>query len=88
MRKLLVLSFPVLISMAVYSATISGTIRTKNGVVLPFSSILVKGTAQGVSANGKGVYSVSPEPGDYTIVCQYIGYSTLEKKLNWVRLMS
>lgn len=81
MRKLLVLSFPVLISMAVYSATISGTIRTKNGVVLPFSSILVKGTTQGVSANSKGVYSISLEPGDYTIVCQYIGYSTLEKKI-------
>lgn len=81
MRKLLVLSFPVLISVAVYSATISGTIRTKNGVVLPFSSILVKGTTQGVSANSKGVYSISLEPGDYTIVCQYIGYSTLEKKI-------
>ena len=81
MRKLFAFSFSVLISTAVYSATISGTIRAKNGALLPFSSILVKGTTQGVSANSKGVYSITLQSGNYTLVCQYIGHTTLEKKI-------
>lgn len=71
----------VFASLSVYSATISGTIKDKNGTLLPFSSILVKGTTQGVSANSKGVYAVQLQPGEYTLVCQYIGHKTVEKKI-------
>lgn len=62
------------------SQTISGTITDLNKEVLPFSSILVKGTTQGVSANSKGYYSIQLIPGNYTLVCQYIGYKAVEKK--------
>jgi hypothetical protein len=81
MKPLLILSVAVFTSLSVYSATISGTIKDKNGTLLPFSSILVKGTTQGVSANGKGVYAVQLQPGEYTLVCQYIGHKTVEKKI-------
>lgn len=63
------------------SQTISGTITDLNKEVLPFSSILVKGTTQGVSANSKGYYSIQLIPGNYTLVCQYIGYKAVEKKI-------
>ena len=81
MKQLLFLAITAFIIIPVYSATISGTIKEKKGAVLPFSSILVKGTTQGVSANSKGMYSVQLEPGDYTLVCQYIGHKTEEKKI-------
>ncbi|MDB5211621.1 MAG: hypothetical protein JWQ30_2448 [Sediminibacterium sp.] len=71
----------VLTSLSAFSATISGTIRDKNGTLLPFSSVLIKGTTQGVSANSKGLYSVQLQPGEYTLVCQYIGHKTVEKKV-------
>jgi hypothetical protein len=61
--------------------TISGIIRDKQGNILAFSSILVKGTTQGVSANSKGMYFLQLEPGTYTLVCQYIGHKSTEKKI-------
>jgi hypothetical protein len=81
MRQLFFLLLTVFTGISVYSATISGTIKEKNGTVLPFSSILVKGTTQGVSANSKGLYAVQLEPGEYTLVCQYIGHKTVEKNI-------
>jgi hypothetical protein len=81
MKPLLILSMAVFASLSVYSATISGTVKDRNGTLLPFSSILVKGTTQGVSANAKGVYAVQLQPGEYVLVCQYIGHKTSEKKI-------
>lgn len=71
----------LLIVNSLSAATVSGTIKEKNGAVLPFSSILVKGTTVGVSANSKGVYTVQLAPGEYVLVCQYIGHKTVEKKI-------
>jgi hypothetical protein len=85
MKTLLILLIAVFASLSVYSATISGTIKDKNGNLLPFSSVLVKGTTQGVSANSKGVYAVQLQPGEYTLVCQYIGHKTVEKKIKVAR---
>src|SRR5260221_13580693 len=82
MGKLLFSLLTAFITLHVYAATISGTIREKNGAVLPFSSILVKGTTRGVSANSKGFYSIQLEPGEHVLVCQFIGYRSIEKKIN------
>ena len=49
------------------------------GNILPFSSILVKGTQQGVTANNQGRFSISLPPGNYTLVCMHVGYATQEK---------
>jgi hypothetical protein len=81
MRKLFTLFMTLLTGLSVYSATISGTITDKNGTILPFSSVLVKGTTQGVSANSKGLYTIQLQSGDFTLVCQYIGHKTVEKKI-------
>src|SRR6478609_1977911 len=81
MRQLLYLALTAFITLPVYSATISGTVKDKKGFVLAFASVLVKGTTQGVSTNGKGIYSVQLEPGEYTLVCQYIGHKAEEKKI-------
>jgi hypothetical protein len=60
---------------------LTGIVRDEKGNVLPYSSILVKGTTRGVTAAGDGRYSIDLSPGEYTIVCQYVGYGRQEKKI-------
>jgi hypothetical protein len=65
-----------------YSTEVSGTIKSAlNNEPLPFSSVLVKGTTKGASANNMGFYTISLEPGTYVLVFQYIGYQTVEQKI-------
>ena len=58
---------------------VHGTIFDDKGDLLPFSSILVKGTTMGVTANNNAQFNISLDPGIYTIVCQHVGYSKQEK---------
>jgi uncharacterized membrane protein len=60
---------------------VSGYVRDSSGNVLPFSSVLVKGSTKGVSANARGFYQINLDPGEYTLVGQYIGYTSMEKKI-------
>lgn len=60
---------------------IIGTVSDSNGEMLPFASILIKDSPKGVTTNNKGQYSLALEPGTYTLVCRYIGYTTMEKEI-------
>jgi len=60
---------------------VSGTIFTETGDLLPYSSIIIKGSSKGTSASTKGNYSMMLAPGKYTLVCQHIGYETAEKNI-------
>ena len=63
---------------SVNATTVSGLIRSgKENKPLAFSSILLKGTTKGVSANKNGYYSISLDPGEYTLVCQFVGFTTV-----------
>ena len=62
-----------------YAGRISGIVKDEKGNILPFASILVKGTTRGTTANNEGKYFITVEPGKYTIVCQYVGYKRQEK---------
>lgn len=81
MKPLLLTTLLSILSYTGYTQTISGTITDSKNEVLPFSSVVVKGTTQGASANSKGFYSIQLQPGIYTLVCQYIGYKSEEKKV-------
>ena len=48
---------------------------------LPYASISVKGTNKGTTANSSGRYSISLNPGQYTLVAQYVGYAKVEKTI-------
>ena len=56
-------------------------VTDEKGSILPYSSILVKGTTRGVSASKEGHYSLDLTPGEYTLICQYVGYARQEKKI-------
>lgn len=67
--------------LAAYATRITGTVTDDKGNILPYSSILVKGTTRGVTANHNGKYYLDLAPGVYTLTCQYVGYTRQEKKI-------
>jgi hypothetical protein len=79
MRNLL-LFFPLIIfHQAVLAVKISGTITDDKGNILPYASIFIKGSSIGTTSNNLGKYFMDLAPGNYTIVCQYVGYTRQEK---------
>ncbi len=68
----------ILLSLSLFSQTISGRVSGEMGQPLPFSSILIKGTTTGVSANADGDYTLAVQPGRYTLVAQHVGYISTE----------
>jgi len=64
-----------------HASIVSGTIRQKNGQPLAFASVLIKGNSKGTTANSKGFYSISLDPGSYVLVVRHIGYQSVEKSI-------
>ena len=60
---------------------ISGIIRDLNGAPLPFASIYIKNTTYGVISNAFGEYFMELKDGQHTLVYSFIGYKTVEKKI-------
>ena len=58
-----------------------GVVRDDNGSLLPYASIVIKGTSSGVTANNKADYSFFLPPGKYILVCQHVGYESIEKSV-------
>ena len=79
LKKLLLLLF---ISQNLFAAGIKGVIKNEKGEVMPFASVLVKGTDIGTMANQEGVYEVKLKAGTYEIVFQYVGYQAITNKID------
>ncbi|MBL0068536.1 MAG: carboxypeptidase-like regulatory domain-containing protein [Chitinophagaceae bacterium] len=82
MRKLISLSIISFFSIATYSQKIKGVVTDINGKLLPFASVFIKENNKGTNANTEGKYSLKLEPGQYTLVCQYVGYKKDERKIS------
>lgn len=65
----------------VYAQKIHGIVFNEQGDLLPFSSVTIKGTTQGASANERARFLLNLKPGTYTVLCQHIGYAAQEKKV-------
>jgi len=84
MRKLpvyLLLLFSLVTFLPLRAQTLSGYVKDSSGKVLPFASVLVKGTTKGVSANATGYYQMNLDPGEYVLIAQFIGYTSAQKKI-------
>ncbi|MDB5202796.1 MAG: carboxypeptidase-like regulatory protein [Ferruginibacter sp.] len=79
--RLFIFACVLLFSQAVSAQKIYGTVFTDRGDLLPFSSITVKGSSVGASANDKARFSISLAPGKYTVICQHVGYTAVEKSV-------
>ena len=78
MRSLFSLLFFFIVSNTI-GQKIAGTVFSEKGELLPYSSITVKGASNGASANSRARFTLAVSPGMYTLVCQHIGYATMEK---------
>ena len=72
---------PLFFSFHSSSQSIHGSVFNDQGHVLPFSSVSIKGTTQGVTANSEGRFKLSLHPGNYTLVCQHVGYAKQERNI-------
>ena len=82
--KLFLAALSALLSLAASAQdiTVTGTVtEASTGEGVPFASVMVKGTMNGVASNVDGVYSiVAPENG--TLVFSAVGYTTREVAVN------
>ena len=60
---------------------VTGSVTDANGKALAYASILVKGTTRGTTTNTDGKFFLDLDPGNYTIVAQYVGYQRKEQLL-------
>lgn len=79
MRSLIILCFAFFCSNTNNAQKIYGNVYNDTGDLLPFASVTVKGTSIGTSANNQGNFSLSLPAGSYTLICQHIGYASVEK---------
>ena len=77
--KYVALLFLLSVGSELFAAGIRGNIKGDDGQVLAFSTIYVQELGTGTAANAEGYYELNLAPGTYTIVFQYIGYSSLTK---------
>lgn len=63
------------------AGVIRGKITNERHEPLPFATVFVKGTTTGTTSNADGQYQLELPDGNYTIVCQYMGYNKTEKKV-------
>ncbi|HSC53237.1 MAG TPA: DUF5686 and carboxypeptidase regulatory-like domain-containing protein [Phnomibacter sp.] len=62
-------------------AQLHGKVTNQFGAILPYASVYVKGNTKGTVANAEGLYSIDLAPGIYTVVCAYVGYQKVERKI-------
>ncbi len=81
MIRYLALTILLISYMPLRAAKISGTVTNQNGELLPFSSITIKNSTEGTSANNKGFFSLNLKEGTYTVICRHVGYERQERTI-------
>ena len=66
--------FLVLITATTFSQTVSGIVKDDKGNPMPNASVYIKDRKGGTSCNSKGEYFLNLSPGNYTLICQHVGY--------------
>jgi len=81
LKRLLLLT--LLLLSGVISAQVVGEITDTKGEKLPYVNIYLENSFTGTTSNQEGNYELEiSQPGDYTIVYQFLGYKTQKKQVN------
>lgn len=83
MRKIyitLLLSF-IFVNVFSQQYKVSGQIKDMEGEIVPFTSVYIKNTTIGTSANVDGQYILKLDAGTYTLLYRTIGFVSVEKTL-------
>ena len=75
---LLLVSLPIIAQQ--YQVT--GKVMSNTNETIPFVSVFIKNTSKGVSANAEGLYTITVEKGETTLIFKAIGYKIAEKTIN------
>ncbi len=63
---------------------ISGVVVNESAEELAFATVYIQGTTEGVSTNINGQFILNPSTqGEHVLICQYLGYETQTKILNY-----
>jgi len=82
MNKILVfINVLILFSAETFAGNVKGRVFDEKNDPLPYASLFVKETSKGTTANQEGRYALNLKQGNYTIVVQYVGYTTLTRKI-------
>jgi len=77
---------PIVLCLLLYTtqlvAQVNGTVTNEDSERLSYVNVFVKNTSLGTTTNLDGYYSLKLEPGNYTIVYQYIGYKSQERNIS------
>jgi hypothetical protein len=78
----LLLPIFLLVQLQLMANSIRGFVRNELGQPMAFVAVYVSETGTGGITNEQGFYEIRLEPGDYTIIFQYLGYKTLTEKMS------
>ena len=81
MKKILSVGLCFLTISSFAQTGLKGTIKSSNNEILPFSTIYIKGTTNGTTANESADYFLRVAAGRHTIVVQHVGYEVQEKEV-------
>jgi len=81
--SLIFLSYSIISSQAQEEFTISGTLSdASSGEALIGASVMIDELAIGSVSNAYGFYSITVEPGTYTLSSSYLGFTNFNKKID------
>jgi TonB-dependent starch-binding outer membrane protein SusC len=82
-RKLMLLLAIVIVSSAAQAQTlIKGKVSDETGAAMPGVNIILKGTTNGATTDGRGEYTLNTDASDAVLVFSFIGYMTQEIPVN------
>ena len=67
--------------LSVQAGLIHGKTLDEKNQPLPFTTITIKELNKKIVSNGNGEYNVELNPGNYTFICQHVGFATLTKEI-------
>lgn len=82
MKNYLSALFCIFISSYCQAIVVKGRVTDDKDQPLPFATVFIKGTTTGTTTNAAGQYQLDLPAGQYTVVCQYIGFKRTELPLN------
>lgn len=84
LRFLIIALLTFALGFAQEKATITGKVSDgeMGGEPLPFASILIKGTSISANSDETGTYTISVDPGTYTLVFTFLGYESKEAEVS------
>jgi hypothetical protein len=80
-QRLVVLLTACLLYNHCLAVPLTGRVLDSYSQPLPYSSVYIKGSSQGTTANADGRYELDLQPGKFTIVCTHVGYQSVEKEV-------